>query len=52
VIASASSQQAALTEGFQVAFLGAAAFVFAAGIAGALLMPRVQTQQEVVPQVA
>jgi EmrB/QacA subfamily drug resistance transporter len=52
VIATAGSQQAALTEGFQVAFLGAAALVFAAGIVGALLMPRVQTQQEVVPQVA
>lgn len=53
VAATAGSQQAALTEGFQVAFIGAAVFVFAAAVVGLLLMPRVEApQEEAVPQVA
>lgn len=52
VAASVGSPQVALTEGFQVAFIGAAALVFAAGIVGLLLMPRVQAPEEAVAQVA
>jgi EmrB/QacA subfamily drug resistance transporter len=52
VAVSAGSQAAALTEGFQVAFLGAAGLVLAAALLAAVLTPPLEAPKEAVPQAA
>ncbi len=52
VAATAGSRGAALTEGFQVAFIGAAVLVFVATIVAAVMMPRIDAPTESVPAAA
>lgn len=52
VAATAGSKGAALTDGFQYAFLGAAGLVALGGLIGLALMPRVQVDPEAAPAVA
>ena len=52
VAATAGSAGAALTEGFQLAFIGAAALVFLAAVLAAVLTPRLEAPREAVPAAA